>query len=145
LLFLTSGLSTGVGLALLTLFQGGDFGSFLLMTGLAFVVLDLVLWIVFLRLSIDSTYLRATSALRRPPSFSMTVVLGHLLPMFLMSLLILLPLAGLDDENISPQIILVIAGAAIIVGGVSQKAGIILRAGYLRGIVMAQEKGNPER
>jgi hypothetical protein len=140
-LFLTSGLSTGVGMALFTLFKRGDFGSFLLITGLAFVVLDLVLWIVFLRLSIDSTYLRATSELRRPLSLSMTVVLGHLLPLFLMSLLILLPLAGLDDKQISMRVIAVIAGAAIMVGGVSQKAGIILSAGYRRKIVLSHGKG----
>jgi DMSO reductase anchor subunit len=144
LLFLTSGLSTGVGLALLTLFHVGDLGFFVLMAGLACIVLDLAVWIIFLRLSGRSAYLRATAPLRRPLSLFATVVLGHVVPMFLMSLVILLSSKGSSDEKIFPQVISVIAGAAVIVGGVSQKAGIILRAGYLRGIVMAQEKSNPE-
>jgi DMSO reductase anchor subunit len=144
LLFLTSGLYTGVGLSLLTLFHVNDFGFFVSMAGLACIALDLAVWIIFLHLSDGSAYLRATAPLRRPLSVSVTVALGHVVPMFLISLVILPPFTGLNDEKIFPQIISVIAGAAVIVGGVSQKAGIILRASYLRGIVLSHRKGIAE-
>jgi hypothetical protein len=67
------------------------------------------------------------------------VGIGHLLPVFL-----LLVFAGGDvgPEGEFQRIVATLAGLALVIGGVSQKTGIILEAGYLRGIVLGQPKGN---
>lgn len=147
LFFVTSGLATGSGLMLLLtalgrrtlesdpslslpLLRGGQ-GWGEQAVGLTCVILNLVLWLLYLRWS-DDAFQSATAVLRRPNALLLTVGVGHLLPALLLVLILVLP--GLDTGIGFSRIAMALAGLALVVGGVSQKAGIILEAGYLRAI-----------
>lgn len=136
-LFVTSSFTMGEGLILLLAAMGKfklGIGSILI--GLICLVLNLVLWNLYLRLSYDSKFGEATVLLRRPISQVITIVIGHLIPIVL-----LLPLAFIVDIGVKmQQIILLLVGLTILAGGLTQKVGIILGANYLRGIVMGYPK-----
>lgn len=134
-LFITSGFTTGSGLMLvLTLgrLHGSPGGVSLPLLSLAAVILNLAVWLLYVRTP-DETFQRATGALRRQNALVLTVGLGHLLPALL--LLIALPTSTAGATPLQSGAA-VLAGLAILVGGASQKAGIILEAGYLRPIVL---------
>ena len=71
--------------------------------------------------------------MRYPVSLLVTLGIGHLI---LFVLLFSIIVSG-NVENGSQllAVVRVVSGLALIVGGVSQKTGIILKAGYYRGIV----------
>lgn len=141
LIFVTSGFATGKGLLLL-LFAGGKstLTSGPIIIGLICVVLDLVVWLFYLYWSQDPDFRRATGILRHIFFLVSIIVVGHLLPVLLLLLLLLLYALDFDAIVKFQHIMLSLTGVAIIVGGISQKVGIILGAGYLRGIVLGQPK-----
>ncbi|RMF90417.1 MAG: hypothetical protein D6736_06770 [Nitrospinota bacterium] len=131
LLFVTMSLTAGIGLMLmLTPLWGG--GSRLVLWGVIGVVLNLVLWLSYLYRSADTPFQKAIGALRQPHHLFLTVGVGYLLP-----LLLFLAWGVSSSLNIGvtlQPLIVVIAGLAILVGGLWQKQGIIRQAGYLRGV-----------
>jgi formate-dependent nitrite reductase membrane component NrfD len=129
-LFLSSGFSAGGGLVLLVALGGLALGVGPVVIGLIGVLLDLAVWLLFLHESHDLAFREATGLLRRPKSLLFTVGVGHLLPA--LSLLLLLVMPGVGPWRVFAAL----AGLAIIAGGVGQKASIILKAGYLRGLVL---------
>ena len=137
LLFVTSAFAMGSGLLLLLgrgwLAQG--YGS--LIVGLICVVLDLGVWLLYLRWSGDAAFREATKPLRHPISQIVVVGIGHLLP-----ILLLLAALGYSARTRLGYIVAAVAGLAMVVGGMGQRAGMVLRAGYLREIVQGQPKGN---
>ncbi len=139
ILFVTSGLTTGVGLImLLACFGKFDLGIGSILIGIICLLTNLVLWSLYLRLSHDSKFREATVLLRRPISLVITIGIGHLIPIML-----LLPLAFRVETGIKMQhIMLLLVSLAILTGGLTQKVGIILRTNYLRGIVMGYSKNN---
>jgi phenylacetyl-CoA:acceptor oxidoreductase subunit 1 len=118
LLFLTSGFATGSGL----------------------VLLDLAVWLLYLHGSQDADFQKATKALRRGSDLISTVGIGHLLPILLLVLLLVAPDIGIG-ANLQ-HAVAILAGLAIVAGGVSQKVGIIQRAGLLRGIMLGRPKSD---
>lgn len=134
-LFISSSLTMGIGMVLLLVAIGlFNLGYDLLVIGLTCVVLNLVLWLFYLYRYNDKEFRKSTEAMRRPSTFVIIAGIGHMLPILLLFLLLIL--LDLDMGNKSKHIAAAIAGLAIIVGGASQKSGIILQCGYLRGIVL---------
>jgi phenylacetyl-CoA:acceptor oxidoreductase subunit 2 len=142
LLFLTSGFATGGGLVLLAALGKLTLGVGTAVLGRVCVVLNLAVWLLYLRWSRDAAFREATEALRRPSSLIFTVGIGHLLPVLLLLLLLVAPGVGVRVEL--EHVVAALAGLAMIAGGMSQKAGIILKAGYLRGIMLEGLKSDAQ-
>ncbi len=120
----------GAGLFLLAagLFNQGVI-SYLAAAGLASVLAQGGLWLVYLRGSGDTAFDLGTAVLRRRRSLLATVGLGIVLPLILLTGILLVEI---------PSFLLgataVIGGGAMLLGGAALKGQLILRAGYLRGI-----------
>ncbi|MBC7249104.1 MAG: dimethyl sulfoxide reductase anchor subunit [Anaerolineae bacterium] len=127
-LFVTSGLAMGGGLLLLITSNGPDFGLAAMV--LASVVSDLAAWFLYLYGPRSASFRQATSGLRRPAMLFFTVGVGHLLPATLLTL----SLTGLWGKE--RYLGNMVAGFCALAGGVGQKTGITLKAGYLRSIRM---------
>jgi DMSO reductase anchor subunit len=141
LLFLTSGFATGGGLMLLAALAGMTVGVGSFVIGLVCVVLNLAVWLCYLYGSRDVAFREATRALRHPASLIFIVGIGHLIPILLLSL------AALDARTgaaLWHVVVAALAGLAMVAGGASQKAGIVLKADYLRGIVLGRSEDNAQ-
>ncbi|HBY92450.1 MAG: polysulfide reductase NrfD [Ardenticatenaceae bacterium] len=135
LFFVTSAFATGSGLMVLLVALGGSSGlsgsaSFLLPVGLISLALNLALWLLYLS-EADPAFQQATKTLRRPDTMTFVVGMGHLLPALLMVVAL-----GSENTPLLRAITAAVAGASVIAGGVSQKSGVILGAGYLRAIAL---------
>ena len=133
LIFITSGFATGFGLMLML----APLGCFtvsreLMLTGLICIFSSLAAWFLYLYRSHDPAFRESTEALRRPKAMLLIVGLGHVIPALLMLLLVL----GMIDAFIEFQYVMALAGSTIVAGGVYQKTGIILKAGYKRQIAL---------
>ena len=134
LLFLSSGFASGGGLVLLVAAFGWlPFGQGLAVVALICVVLSLVVWVLYLRWSRSVAFQLATKDLRRPIALIVSVGLGHIVPLLL--LLIVIGVSAGREFQV-PHIVGGLSGLAMIVGGLSQKAGIIMDAGYTREITL---------
>ena len=139
LLFISSGFATGGGLVLLlAALDRSAPGPGPAVIVLIWVVVDLAVWLLYLYWSQDAAFRAATKVLRRPKALVLTVGVGHLLPALLLLLLLVGPRVGAGAE-LRP-IAAALAGLTVLTGGASQKTGIILEAGYLRGIVLGRPK-----
>jgi DMSO reductase anchor subunit len=135
---LTSGLATGCGLVLLmTVFNNFELKHTTLRIILSFLVLDTLIWLLYLFSSRDVAFRRATELLRRPILMVTVVVLGRLFPLMVMLLLLLLSDAVLVSTSL--PVLQALVGLAVLAGGASQKYGIILVAGYSRGFLLNQQ------
>lgn len=141
LYFITCGVLTGAGLMLVVfnfmrVFVPLTSAVSFAWVGILAAVLNLAVWIIYLRTT-DAAFQKAVAELRTQKALWQIVGVGHVLPA-----LLLIPMAiGL----VTPQGVLVLplellAGALLIFGGVRQKYGIILEAGYLRAIVLSPAK-----
>jgi phenylacetyl-CoA:acceptor oxidoreductase subunit 2 len=141
LFFASSGLAAGSGLALVALALFNTLLPPIIQVSLPLVLVTLIaailnafVWVIHLWTP-DKGFQRATEALRRPSSLALTVGVGHLLPA------ILLAAALLGDGAGGSQLLLaVVSGLALMFGGVSQKFGVIIGAGYLRAIALPMPK-----
>ncbi len=127
--FITSGFAAGGSLALL-LTQPTE-SKLLSLFILAWAILDLIIWLLYLYRPNTDAFRKATRPLRRQPSLLLTLWLGRLLPVLL--------LLGTAVSNQS-AIIAHTAALLIILGHAAQKAGLILQAGSLRGVQMKRRK-----
>ena len=137
-LFVASGFMTASGLHLLNARISAGNAGLPVLIFLVLILLNLFVWLVYLYWNHDSDFLQAIKALRRPASLLVSVVFGHLMPFIL--ILSIAVFGDFDDNSPLFAVIHTISGLALIVGGASQKTGIILKAGYFRGITskMAQ-------
>lgn len=139
-LFLTSGLVSGCGLLLIVMSLSRLAISVqLLVTGLVCLVVNLLIYVLYAVLPLRSFDFReATADLRRPVSLMLILGMGHLVPAFL--LVMLLPTVGLSGMLSShfQYLLLILAGLAIVGGGTFQKVLIILRGNSARSITMGQ-------
>ncbi len=129
-IFVSSGLLTGAALllGLTTLLQREPRAAWLLggiVWGLTLV--DLGLWGAYLRQTPTTAALQqALEALRSAPLLASIVGIGHLLPLFLLGGGLLLPLAW--------PILPLAASAALVLGGMCLKDGLVTQAGYVIGL-----------
>jgi hypothetical protein len=99
-----------------------------------------MVWFLYLFWPDSVSFIKATKALRRSSYLIVTAGVGHLLPILL---LLAVLTASADDRGADGcQVAAVVAGASMIIGGLSQKAGVILKAGYLRAIVLGVPSNN---
>jgi formate-dependent nitrite reductase membrane component NrfD len=138
--FLTSGFASGYGLlSLVTAIFKLNPVPDILKIGLTFVIINMLVWLIYLYSHRDFTFQKATEVFRRPIFLILIVGMGHLIP----ALLLLIMIATGVDNGVKFQYILsFLIGIFIIAGGIGQKAGIIMVANFLRGIVMGQTKTN---
>lgn len=133
LVFLSSGFASGGGLVLLVAgLEKVPMIRALPIMGLICMVLNLVVWLLYLRWSRTAPYQFATKALRHPTTVIFTVGLGHAVPLLLLILLMQYADPGANLHHM----LAALSGLTMISGVVVQKTGIILSAGYTRGIVL---------
>ena len=100
--------------------------------GVICVVSNLAVWFLYLRWSPVSTFQSATKNLHRPITLVVTVGLGHAVP--LLMLLLFITEQGAKTGGELPHIVASLIGSAMVAGVFYQKSGVILKAGYTRGI-----------
>ncbi len=140
--FLTCGFMTGAGLMLIVFNVMQFFAPTLYAFPFAWLaivaaVLNLAVWFMYLHTS-DAAFQKAIAVLRTPRAMWQIVGAGHVLP------LLLLILATTIFVSAQP-FLEILAGALLIFGGVRQKYGIVLEAGYLRAIMLSSPKSGAER
>jgi DMSO reductase anchor subunit len=133
LFFLSSGLVSGSGIVLLLAASGklsisGDFMLILLIL----IIINLLIWIFYLRRSSATDFQSATEALRRPFIKFTIIALGHAFPILMLLLFQIRLYIGMG-KNFS-DILALASGIAVIIGVATQKAGIVLSSGYIRKI-----------
>lgn len=137
--FLTCGVMTGAGL-MLVVFNAVKFFTPLTSAfsfaaiGFAAAWFNLAAWFLYLRVS-DAAFQKAAAALQTPKTLWQIVGAGHVLPALLLALAI-----AIGPGALLPSLLEIAAGALLIFGGARQKYGIVLKAGYLRAIVLSPAK-----
>jgi len=141
LVFFTSALSTGFGLMLMLAAPGkGVSGLDWMAVGLMCVGINLVVWVGYLLHYHDAEFREATKELRRPIAWIVIVGIGHVLPVII---LLLMMIAGNFGDGFKlQQCISILTGLFIIVGGLSQKLGLLQRTNIMRGIAMGSSGDN---
>lgn len=135
-LYVTSGLVSGFGLTALLIAAGlVTSGPGLTLWGLVCAAGNLALWLLYLRLP-GTDFRDATRALRTPYWLGLTLGAGHLLP-------ILLLIGAPAVDGIGAALLMALTGGTLILGGVLQKVGIILGAGYLHPIQLGSRSVPP--
>lgn len=137
-IFLASGFFSGSGLLLMTSAWGGPVPARIAgIVSMALLVINLWIWMLYLNRSRSESLTGPAECLLRPVSLMLTVGLGHLLPgLLLLTLLVTSPERA--DQGFT---LMVVAGGNMIVGCAAQKVGILLKAGYLRGIAFDRRAG----
>lgn len=142
LIFLSSGLASGAGVALLfTLWDKLPPGSVLAQLSLLCVAFNLAIWLLYLRWYsvISSRSVTESPELRyRFSKKFITIVFGHITPILILLLLLKIR-AQHKVEGMLPDILFAVSGLAIIIGVATQKAWVVLSAGYTRKIALKVE------
>lgn len=128
-LFITSGLTTAWGLLLLIIRQLPTENRSSIFIVILFAAVNLITWLVFVCGSASDSN-RGLEFLRRPSILLLIGGLGHLLPILFLSVVFLLG----DVKNIDVMTSLFYTGAGLMLigGGVCQKVGVVIAAGYFR-------------
>ena len=135
LFFLSSGFVSGAGLVLLLAASGRLLlGDGFMLFSLICVIINLVIWICYLRRSNDVDFQLGTRALRHPSKMFVTIVFGHVVSILILFLFQIQTYIGLESSF--PHALITISGIAIIIGVAAQKIGIILSAGYAGEVVL---------
>jgi formate-dependent nitrite reductase membrane component NrfD len=135
LFFLSSGLVSGSGIVLLLAASGRlSIGGNFVLISLIFTIINLLIWIFYLRWSIAADFQSETEALRRPFMIFIVIILGHAFPILILLLFQIRLFIGIGQTI--PGTFAMTSGLAIITGITAQKAGIVLLSGYIRKIVL---------
>ena len=141
-IFLSSGFSKASGLMLMlttgNLFLTGN----LVKVALIFALLNLALWLIFLYGYQSWVFRESTKGLRRPGVLMRTVGVGHLFPIVV---LVWYLASGVNNQSLPPYLALTLAGLALLVGGVDQQYGLIIAAGFDRGIRIGRLENKGQR
>ncbi len=133
--FLSSGFASGFGIVLLvTVFARVPLEPIVVSIGLTFIVLNSVIWFIYLYWPGGPEFYHATKKLRHPVTMTISLGLGHMIPLILLSLLLINLDKGISVETSNK--IVVISGLAILCGVASQKAEVIMLAGYTNKVVL---------
>ena len=135
LFFLSSGLASGAGLALLfassgrSVIEGG-----LQLLSMACIIWNLIVWLFYLRWSNTVDFQSATKALYRPFMIFFIIVFGHAMPILI---LLLLRIRSFPDVGAMPEgVFTMVSGLAIITGVIAQKASIVLSSGFTGKVIL---------
>jgi len=137
-IFMTSGFMTACGLVLLNtrIYSGTD--SLLPVVFLICIFLNLVAWLLYLTRHHDNDFKKAVKFMRHPALLLVIVGIGHLVPFVLLFSVVVF--GHVENGSKLLAVFHVLSGLALIVGGFGQKAGIILTAGYYKGIDIKASK-----
>jgi DMSO reductase anchor subunit len=130
--FVTSGLMSACGLLLLNVRQLSALDRLSILCLALMVLLNLAAWLLYLFGRTESDSNRGFKFLRHPAMLLLIAGLGHLLP--------LLYLGGVlfsgdsEPSTVAASLFRVGSGLMLLAGGVGQKIGIVLAAGYHRPI-----------
>jgi DMSO reductase anchor subunit len=142
LFFLSSGLTSGYGVLMLASIPN----RFPLVynravLGVTCIVANLGVWLIYLCWFRGPAFQSATKTLRRPITLVVTVGLGHVVP--LLVLLLFTTVQGAKTGGELSHIHTAVIGLAMVVGVFYQKAGVILKAGDTRGIILNDPRLKP--
>ena len=130
LVFAASAAVSGVGLfALVELTAGRPAGPELLGVTLATLVSGLLVWLAFLRASVDAAFVRATAPLRRGATAVELVVIGYAAPFALLALALVFPQWAAGPTALAVSL--------AIAGQFRAKSALILAAGQRRPVTLA--------
>lgn len=130
---LTSGLTMGLGLFFVFIPLGTFIGNQAsIITGIFILVLDFAIWIIYVYSYVSKPSQGAVSNLLNHVQMTFTIGLGHIIPLFFIALLISDSINDMGMRNI----LHVVTGLSIIIGGIIKKVIVILSANELRSIVM---------
>lgn len=132
IVFVSSGLVSGYGLFVM-LIDADTIGidQTTLLFGLIFLLLNMMIWLIYLRQSFLNDFSIETKKLRQPFFLTLTIALGQIIPLLLL-LFLMLPKHTIEPVPLSLTITL--CGILLLIGNISQKVGIIFFAGYFRRI-----------
>jgi DMSO reductase anchor subunit len=135
LFFITSGLASGAGVALLSGASDSRMPLQALVLGaLICAILNLTVWMIYPRWSGAEAFRSAFATQKRFPAIFFAVVAGHLLSILL--LVLILAASRIGSFGLLPVILSIGSGAALIFVVVVQKSYVFLAAGYTRAIVL---------
>ena len=133
--FISSGLASGAGLALLLaasgrlVIEGG-----LELLSMACIIWNLIVWFFYLQWSNTIDFRSAIKALYRPLIMLISIVFGHAFPILIL-LLLQIP-AFPEMGKMFQGVFAMVSGLAIITGVTAQKASIVLSSGFTRKITL---------
>lgn len=132
--FISSGFASGSALVLLMAASVSlPIRRSLVVMGMMSLVFNITAWLFYLRWSRTAPFQFATRALRRPTSMILTVGLGHIVPLLLLTLL----MVRYADPGVKLQHMLsALSGLTMLSGVMAQKTGIISGACYTRGVAL---------
>jgi formate-dependent nitrite reductase membrane component NrfD len=128
ILFISSGLSSGCGILLLSIRSSLDWQISISMA-LFLVGLNLIVWAFYLYRKGGTDFRISTRKLRHPITLFINMGLGQFFP-FLFLLFIFWFKEGIEFK----ETMMIISGIALILGGLIQKSIIILLGGFMRGV-----------
>lgn len=130
-IFLSSGFSKASGLMLMLITVNLFLTGNLVKVALIFALLNLALWLIFLYGYRSRVFRESTKGLRRPGVLMRTVGVGHLFPIVV---LVWYLAFGVNNKSFLPYLALTLTGLALLIGGVGQQYGLVITAGFNRGI-----------
>jgi hypothetical protein len=99
---------------------------------------NLAIWLFYLWKSQTAEFSAATSVLRQPFFLILTIGLSHIIP-FLLLLFLLMQSQKIGVQHVSESLIMALSGVLLLIGNMGQKSGIIVGAGYFRGIELQDD------
>ena len=139
LLFLSSGMSSGIGLLFL-IHAANNMMRWrsAVLTGSILLAITLVIMFIYMYASRDDGFRMATRKLRTPSFVIVNFGIGGAFPLYL--LFLILNSTEMKNSNSLVDILALITGITMIIGGVSQKISIILASSYTRSISLRFER-----
>jgi phenylacetyl-CoA:acceptor oxidoreductase 26-kDa subunit len=137
-IFATSGFMTACGLFLLNTRIHPGMDSLPLLISLIWIFLNLVAWFMYLYRHRDDDFQKAVKLMHHPVLSMVIVGIGHLVPFVILFFVVVF--RHVDYSSALLAALRALSGLAMIVGGLGQKAGIILTAGYYRGVDLNTSK-----
>jgi phenylacetyl-CoA:acceptor oxidoreductase 26-kDa subunit len=129
--FFSSGINLGFGLLLIwAAAVNFTLKPTSIAVGLGILAANLIVWYSYLFKADEVGFRQAARMLRSPGSLTVTVGFGHLIPLLL--LIVLLAATFVVPGFQLVKILYLLSGLAILAGGISQKAAIVLNAYMLR-------------
>lgn len=137
LLFMSSGFTSGSGIALLVSgLTRSPLAFFTTMIGITALCANLLIWFLYLHWSPSTDFLQATAKLRRPFALVTIVGLGHILPLAFL----IFPVVTGSPESRRPFIVETVIGLTALFGVILQKKAIILNASNMKTILIKDFK-----
>lgn len=132
-LFITSGLTTACGLLSIFIPPLSTGSRLPIVVVMFFAAMNLITWLVFLNKGTSDSN-RGLEFLRRPSILLLIGGIGHLLPILFFGVVFLL--GNGESRGVMTSLLSASAGLMLLGGGVCQKIGVVIAAGYFRSMLL---------